>query len=164
MGLGFPEPTAVVVADVNCHNYDSTIGQKSNSESLAVSLSTEQDATLQAIAAALGAHTGGFNTFGPALSTPASTPTLVVTKTVLDGHTLSVNGFKCWGDADAEWSLEKTSGQIGGTRTSPSRLSGCVAYEDPIKVVGPDVVTLKVTHWYSGKSVNFYANLEGDIA
>ena len=50
MGIGFPEPTAVVAADVNCHNYDASIGTKGQSESLAVTLCTEDKATLAAIA------------------------------------------------------------------------------------------------------------------
>jgi hypothetical protein len=163
MGLGFPQPTTIVAADVNCHNYDASIGQKTNSESLAVTLSTEQDTPLQAIATALGASAGGFNEFGDAPSTPDSTWTTVVSKSVLTGETMTVDGFKVWGDSDAEWSLEKTSGQIGGTRTSPSHMADNACYEHGIKVVGPDTVTIKVRHWYVGKTINFYANLEGAI-
>jgi len=164
MGIGFPQPTAVVVADVNCHNYDASIGQKANSESLAVALSTEQQALLQAIATALGATvSGSFNTFGTIPTLNGSWAT-VITKTVLAGQTASMGGFNVWGDADAEWSLEKTSGQIGGTRTSPSHLAGSVCYETHLTVAGPDTITLKVKHHYGGKTVDFYANLEGRIA
>lgn len=88
----------------------------------------------------------------------------VANKVILAGESFNATGFIAWGDADAEWSLEKTSGQMGGIRTSPSRLSEEVRYEEPITVVGPDTVSLKVKHWYAGKTVDFYANLEGEIS
>jgi hypothetical protein len=145
------------------HNHDGTIGILPEAESLSVNLSVEQKAILQAIAAAVGAGPGGFNLYGEALATPEGSWTEVASVTVLVGETLSMDGLTVWGDADAEWSLEKTSGQIGGARTSPSNLLGVVRYETPITVVGPDVVKLKVYHWYTGKTVNFRTNLEGRI-
>ena len=162
MGIGFPTPTTVVVADINAHNYDASIGQKGNSESLAVALSVEQQALLQAIASALGASVGT-NQFGTNTGTSGAWTT-VVTKTVLLGQVLSVHGFTAWGDADAEWSLEKSSGQIGGGRSTPSDLMACARYVEPVVVVGPDTVTLRARHWYAGKTVNFYTNLEWRVS
>ena len=163
MGIGFPTPTTIIAADVNAHNYDASTGQKATSESLSVVLSAEQEAILAAIAAALGAGgTGGFNTFNTDSTADGSWKTLI-TKTVLAGQKMYIAGFTVWGDADAAWSLEKTSGQIGGTRTSPSKLSDPIRYSENIEVVGPDTVTLKVRHWYTGKTIDFYANLEGRI-
>jgi len=162
MGIGFPEPTAVIVADVNVHNYDASIGQKDNAESLAVTLSTDQETILQSIATAVGGGSGGFNAFNTAPLTDGSFGT-VVSKAVLLGETMEICGFNVWGDSDAEWSLEKTSGQIGGTRTSPSNLADQVSYEQCISVVGPDTVTIKARHWYVSETVDFYANLLGRI-
>jgi len=103
-----------------------------------------------------------YNQFG-ATSTIDGSWSTIITKSILAGETLCVLGFTVWGDADAEWSLEKTSAQIGGVRTSPSRLSETVIYKVGPKVVGPDVVTIKVKHYYSGKTVDFYTNLESRI-
>ena len=104
----------------------------------------------------------GFNNFGTN-STLDSLWTSVVSKTILISQTLCVEGFNVWGDSDAEWTLLKTSGQIGGTRTSPSKVSDIINFTQPIQVVGPDTVTLKVKHFYTGKTINFYSNLFGRI-
>jgi hypothetical protein len=162
MGIGFPTPTTIIAADVNVHNYDASVGQKPSSESLAVVLSAQQEAILLAIASALGGASG-INQFGTNTGTSGSWAT-IVTKTVLAGQTLNVQGFTAWGDADAEWSLEKSSGQIGGGRTSPSKLMDIVRYVEPVVVVGPDTVTMRARHWYAGKTVNFYTNLEWRVS
>jgi hypothetical protein len=144
-------------------NPDGSVGLIPESDAATVNLSQEQKQILQNIASAVGGGSGGFNLYGQSLSTAKGSWATVVTKSVLAGETLSIDGFHVWGDADAEWSLEKISGQIGGTRTSASKLSDPVAYKDAIQVVGPDTVTIKVYHWYTGKTVNFRANLEGRI-
>jgi hypothetical protein len=162
MGIGFPTPTTIIAADVNVHNYDASIGQKTTSESLAVVLSAEQQAILQAISDALGASAGGFNAFDTKPAASGSWIT-VLSKSIVSGEKMCVKGFVVWGDADAEWSLEKSSTQIGGIRTAPSALSRTVKYDECIEVVGPDTVTIKVRHWYTGHTGDFYANLEGRI-
>ena len=94
MGIGFPEPTAVIVADVNVHNYDASVGQKDNAESLAVTLSTDQEAILQAIAVAVGGTFVGFHAFNTAPISDGSFE-IVVSKAILLGETMEIQGFDC---------------------------------------------------------------------
>jgi hypothetical protein len=105
---------------------------------------------------------GGINKFGTS-STLDGIWVTVVSQTVLTGETFDARGFEVWGDADAEWSLEAGSTQIGGTRTSPSMLAHSVGYANVIPVAGPIVVSLKARHWYPSKTVGFSANLEGRL-
>lgn len=105
--------------------------------------------------------TGGVNKFGTT-SIAKDTWSIVVAQAIPSGVTFSISGFLAWGDADAEWSLEKTSGQIGGTRTSPSKLFESVEYIEELQVAGPDTVTLYVKHHYN-HTINFYSNLEGRL-
>lgn len=103
--------------------------------------------------------TSGLNKFGTATVVPV-TPTVIVTYTVPVGATLNIGNMNVWGDVDAEWVLTVDGNQVGGTRTSPSKLSEDVRYFVTIQAVSGSVVQIQGMH-YSDVPRVLKANLQG---
>lgn len=109
------------------------------------------------VSAAAGA---GENKFGSSSMLDGVWHTIVA-HTVLAGEKYDISGFQAWGDADAEWRIMVGAAQVGGARTSPSRLMEVVSYPYNIHITGPASVVMQAKHWYASKTINFYASLEG---
>ena len=101
------------------------------------------------------------NKYG-SVSVAPNTPTVIATYTVPTGKTLDVDAFVVWGDVDAAWTLSVDGTPVGGTRTSPSKLSDSIAYTVSIPVAAGSTVQVQATH-YASSSQLLYANLEGNI-
>jgi hypothetical protein len=95
---------------------------------------------------------------GEATSVPSETLTTILTLTANGINMITTISFS--GEDYAKYGLYINSGLIDTMRTGPQR-NGRFYFEHPYTLESGDVVDVKVTHWFSGETLDFESTMYG---